>query len=123
MAQKAIQYIVAICLAAFVIAVSLAAQDYKTLIGKWNMTAESDGGDPVKWTLVLKEDEGKLTAVLATDQGEQVAKDFTYADGVLKFKAPYQGNYYEIELKLVGEKLDGTWSGDGNSGKTSGVKA
>jgi hypothetical protein len=96
-------------------------QDYKALIGKWNMTSET-GGDPVKWTLVLKEADGKLTGFLATDEEEQAAKDFTYADGVLKFKAPYQGEYYDIELKVAGEKLDGTWTGGGDTGKTSGAK-
>jgi redox-regulated HSP33 family molecular chaperone len=122
MAHTAIQRMVAVCLAAFVVTASLLAQDYKTLVGKWNMTSESSG-DPVKWTLVLKENDGKLAAALATDEGEQPAKDFTYTDGVLKFKAPYQGKFYDIELKATGEKLDGTWSGDGDSGKTSGTKA
>jgi len=123
MAHKSIHYVFAICFAALIASVSLFAQDNKTLTGKWNMTSETDGGDPVTWTLIIKEADGKLMATLATDGGEQPAKDFTYADGVLKFKAPYQGEDYEIELKVTGEKLDGTWSGGGNSGKTSGTKA
>jgi hypothetical protein len=87
------------------------------------MISETNGGDPVNWTLMLKDSDGKLTAVLATDQGEQPAKDFTYTHGVLKFEAPYQGNYYDIKLKATpGGKLDGTWSGGGDSGETSGTK-
>jgi hypothetical protein len=121
MRYRAIQRILTICVALFVVTLSALGQDYNALIGKWNMTAESSG-DPVKWTLVLKNDDGKLTAFLASDQGQQPAKDFTYANGVLKFKAPYQGNYYDIELKVTGEKLDGTWSGNGSSGKTYGTK-
>jgi hypothetical protein len=122
MAYRAIQRILAVCLAAFVVTASALAQDYKTLVGKWNMVSESSG-DPVKWTLVLKETDGKLAAALTADEGEQPVKDLTYTEGVLKFKVPYQGNYYDIELKATGEKLDGTWSGGGDSGKTSGTKA
>jgi hypothetical protein len=121
MTHTVIQRILSIFLLTCMAVVSLLGQDYKTMIGKWTMTSETNG-DPVTWTLVLKEQDGKLTAFLATDEAEQPAKDFTYADGVLKFKAPYQGEDYDIELKAIGGKLDGTWTGGGDSGKTSGTK-
>lgn len=122
MAQRISRRFFVLCLAIMVLAVSAPAQDYKPLIGNWNMTSESDG-DPVKWTLILKESEGKLTADLGTAEGKQPAKDLTFADGVLKFKAPYQGADYDIELKATADKLDGTWSGGGDSGRTSGTKS
>ena len=109
------------CLALCLFAVAVLAQDYNSLLGKWNMTSETDS-DPVNWTLVLKEEEGKLKAFLTTDDGEQATKNFTYKDGVIRFEAPYQGEYYEVELKAKDNKLDGTWSGGGNSGRTTGVK-
>jgi hypothetical protein len=121
MAQEISRRFFALCLAITMLTVSAPGQDYKPLIGKWNMTSESNG-DPVKWTLIFKESDGKLTADLATGEGEQPAKDFTFADGLLKFKAPYQGVDYDIELKATADKLDGTWSGGGDSGKTSGTK-
>jgi hypothetical protein len=121
-AHKQIQRIIVFCLLTFVTVCSLLAQDYKSLVGKWNMVSETDG-DPVNWTLVLKDNDGKLMAFLATDAGEQQAKDFTYADKVIKFKAPYDGEDYEIELKVTPEnKLEGKYSGGGNSGKTTGTK-
>jgi hypothetical protein len=122
MAQKLIQRVSAVWLIAFVLVVSALSQDYKTLVGKWNMTSETSG-DAVSWTLVLKDDGGQLKGWLVTEEGEQAAKDFTYQNGVVKFKAPYQGDYYDIELKVAGDKLAGTWSGGGDSGQTSGTKA
>src|ERR1700736_3396066 len=122
MAQKIVRRITAAWLVAFVLVVSIPGQDYKPIIGKWNMTSETSG-DPVPWVLVLKDDGGELKAWLTAGEGEQAAKDFTYQNGVLKFKAPYQGDYYDIELKVAGDKLAGTWSGGGNSGQTSGTKA
>jgi hypothetical protein len=121
MAQQISRRFFAIYLAAMVLVVSAPAQDYKPLIGKWNMTSESSG-DPVQWTLILKESGGKLTASVDTGEGEQPAKDFSYADGIMKFKAPYQDVDYDIELKAIADKLSGTWSGGGDSGKTSGTK-
>ena len=122
MAHNVTRRVFGICLLPCLTMVSALGQDYKALIGKWNMTSETDG-DPVNWTLVLKESDGKLTGVLSSDQGEMPAKDFTFVDGVLKFTAPYQGEDYDIELKATPEKLDGTWSGGGGSGKTSGTRA
>jgi hypothetical protein len=104
-----------------VLAVSAYGQDYKPLLGKWNMTSESSE-EPVKWTLTLQASEGKLTGTLSTGGGEQPAKDLTFVDGVLKFQAPYQGSYYDIELKATPDKLEGTWDGGGDSGKTYGTR-
>jgi hypothetical protein len=98
------------------------AQDNAALAGKWNMTSETSG-DPVHWTLVLKDEGGKLTGFLTTDQSEQAAKGFKYEGSVITFKAPYEGEDYDIRLRLVGDKLDGTWSGGGGSGRTIGTKA
>ena len=100
-----------------------AAPDYKTLIGTWNMSSENTGGDPVKWTLILKDQDGKLMGMLATEEGQQPAKNFSYTDGVVKFTVVYQGGDYELQLKPDGNKLDGTWSGGGDSGRTTGVKS
>jgi hypothetical protein len=121
MAQQISRRLFALYVAATVLVGSAPGQDYKPLIGKWSMTSESSE-DPVKWTLILKDSEGKLTASLDTGEGEQPAKDLTYVDGLLKFKAPYQDVDYDIELKAIADKLTGTWSGGGDSGKTSGTK-
>jgi hypothetical protein len=122
--KTAITRISAVLFMSFLMAtVALAQQDSKAVVGNWNMTSESSEG-PIHWVLVIKSTDGKLTATLKTPQeSEAPARDFTFVDGVVKFQAPYQDNYYDIELKLVDNKLDGTWSGDGDSGHTYGVKA
>ena len=117
MAQKISRRIFALCLGLMVLTVSAHAQDYKPLLGKWNMTSESTG-DPVNRPEHSQESEGKLTGFLSVGEGEQPAKDLTFVSGVLKFQAPYQDSYYDIELKVTADKLDGTWDGGGDSGKT-----
>ncbi len=122
MTSKIVRRIVVFSLLTFLMALGLFAQDPSALIGKWNMSSESDSG-AVEWTLVLRDADGKLMGFLATEGPEAPAKNFTYADGVIKFIAPYQGDDYTIELKMQGDKLVGTWSGGGNDGKTTGAKA
>lgn len=122
MARKALQRILSVCVLAILTAALCLGQNNAALIGKWNMTSES-GGDPVLWTLVLKESDGKLTGLLTTNAAERPAKDFKYEAGAITFKAPYQGEDYEIQLTLKSDKLDGTWRGGGDTGRTSGTKA
>ena len=122
MTHLSLRRVLVVCIMALATFVCARAQEQKDLIGKWNMVSETDG-DPVKWTLELKEVDGKLSAFLVTEDGEAAAKDFTYSEGVLKFKAPYQGEDYDIELRAKDDKLEGTWSGGGTSGRTSGTKA
>lgn len=122
MASRVLRRILALCLLTLLTAGFCFTQDIAAFVGKWNMTSDTNG-DPVEWTLVLKEADGKLTGFLTTDSAEQPAKGFKYEAGVITFKAPYQGQDYDIQLKLVGDKLDGTWSGGGDSGRTHGTKA
>ncbi len=119
---RTVQRILGFSLALLLITFCVTAQDHNALVGKWNMTSDSDDG-AVEWTLTIKEDGGKLTALLATDGPETPAKDLTFTDGVLKFVAPYKGADYDIELKVQADKLLGSWSGGGSDGKTSGTKA
>jgi hypothetical protein len=112
----------ALVLATFALAAYALAEDHSSLVGKWNMTSESDG-DPVQWVLVLKDVDGKMTGTLSVGDSENEAKDLTCKAGVIRFQALYQGAYYDIELKLKDAKLEGTWSGNNESGRTYGSRA
>lgn len=94
------------------------------LVGKWKMTSISPDGNPIPWSLNIKETDGKLAATLDTEnQGEVPARDFTVSAEKIHLKAPYEGEDYDIDLKLANGKLTGTWSGNGDSGKTTGERA
>ena len=121
---------VAAILLVFLSAISLSARqagskaETKALVGNWKMTSVTPDGDTIPWTLRVKEDAGKLTAFISSaDGGEQEVKDFDAAEGRIRFKAPYQGEDYNIDLTMDGDKLVGTWSGNGDSGKTSGERS
>ena len=60
---------------------------------------------------------------MGSDEGESAAKDFKVEGSKIHLRAPYEGEEYDIDLKLVDGKLTGTWSGNGDSGQTKGEKA
>lgn len=109
------------------LAPSLRAQDkadQSSLSGAWKMTSLTPSGDSLDWNLTIKQQDGKWGATTATaDQGEVAVKDFTINGNKIHFKTPYQDQDYDIDLTLTGGKLEGTWSGGSDTGKTSGKRA
>lgn len=98
------------------------AQGLQPMLGKWKMTSETDS-EPVEWTLTVSGSAEKPVATLSTEQGEQSARDTKFQGGTLSFKVEYQGSDYIISLKYADGRLDGSWNGDGNSGRTHGNRA
>lgn len=122
MPQAMTRRLLTISLFAALLAGTVEAQDFTQFTGKWNMTSETNS-DPVRWTMTVSGTSAKPEAMLSTEEGGQAAADVSYESGTLSFKVSYQGGDYTIELRYVNGKLDGTWRGAGESGKTTGVKA
>lgn len=99
------------------------AQQADPLAGKWKMVSSSPDGNEIPWTLTIKLANGKYDATCVTDAGEQAVKDLNVDGHKLHFRVPYQGEDYDIDLKLEGGSLAGTWSGSSGSGATKGQKA
>ncbi|MGI8959690.1 MAG: hypothetical protein ACR2IV_08025 [Bryobacteraceae bacterium] len=99
------------------------AQQNDQLTGKWKMISTTPDGNDVRWTLSITYTNGSYSAMMGSDDGETAAKDFKVEGSKIHLRAPYQGEEYEIDLKLLDGKLIGTWSGNGDSGETKGEKA
>jgi hypothetical protein len=93
------------------------------LAGKWKMDSTTPDGNDVYWTLSITYKDGSYSAMIGSEQGEAAAKDFKIDGPKIHLRAPYQGEEYDIDLKLVDGKLVGTWSGASDSGETKGEKA
>jgi hypothetical protein len=105
---------------------SLPAQsqpDAAKLAGTWNMNSLTPDGDSVPWKLTLKLQDGKWGGSIASEQGENPISNVKVDGAKIHFTTPYQGEYYDQDLQLQDGKLVGTWSGNDNSGKTTGVRA
>lgn len=93
------------------------------LVGKWSMTSTTSDGDEIPWSLTFSYANGKYSATSSYDQGEGPVKDLVVEGSKIHFRVPHEGDDYDIDLKLNGGSLVGTWSGNGMSGGTKGHKA
>ena len=93
-------------------------------VGSWDCVATTPSGAEMKWTLTLKEQDGKLTGKALSDEGEMPVDDVTYENGTLSFRVSLDTGVYTVTVKFTGDKFDGQWkasSGDA-SGAVRGVR-
>ena len=95
------------------------------VVGKWDCKSTDDGGQQIPWTLVVKEDGGKLSGSLisVTQPDAAVPLIEPKSDGVsFTFKVTIGDRSYSVETKINGKKLDGKYTGSQTSGKFEGAK-
>lgn len=95
-----------------------------SLAGKWSMNSESPDGGSVAWVLTISDTGGHWTGTVSTPDGQNSpASDFKVSGNKVHLQTQYQGGTYDIDLKLEAGVLNGTWSGDNGSGKTTGKRS
>lgn len=99
--------------------VALAAA--KSIVGTWDCVTNTADGE-MKWVLVVKEEGGKLSGTATGDRGALDLIDPRLDGDVFSFKADVDGVTYTVKLRLSGDRISGTWSGNGDSGPMSGVR-
>lgn len=100
----------------FAVAVPLAtAADAPKVVGTWDIVATTPNGD-MPSVLVLKQVDGALKATFELDGVERVVTDEKLEGDVLRMKVQYEGGVYDVEAKVAGDAMEGTWQGGGYSG-------
>jgi hypothetical protein len=97
-----------------VVPVALAA-DAPRAVGTWDAVASSPNGD-MPSVITIKLVEGALKAEIAIDGTERTVTDEKLEGNVFRMKVQYEGGVYDVEAKIDGDTLDGTWQGGGYSG-------
>jgi hypothetical protein len=98
------------------------AADAPSLAGKWKMASSTPDGSTVAWTLTMKHEGDTWTAIVGGNDADTPAKEVKVDGASLHMKTPYNGDYYDVDLKLDGDKLTGKWSSDNDSGATTGAR-
>jgi hypothetical protein len=98
------------------------AADAPGLAGKWKMASITPDGSTVAWTLTMKHEGDTWTATVGGNDADAPAKEVKVDGASLHMKTPYNGDYYDVNLKLDGDKLTGKWSSDNDSGATTGAR-
>jgi hypothetical protein len=115
-------YMAILVVAATVLAGIASGQQAASVAGKWKMESTTSGGDAVDWTLTLKQEGDNWTATVGGEDGEAPGKEVRVDGTSVHVKTPYHGDYYDVDVKLEGDKLTGKWSGNGDSGPTNGTR-
>jgi hypothetical protein len=93
-------------------------------VGNWDCVALTPNGGEMKFTLNLKEQDGKLVGTAQSDTGEIAVEDAKFENGTLSFKVTLDSGSYIVTLKVDHDKLDGNWKAEsgGDTGEIRGVK-
>jgi hypothetical protein len=94
---------------------TLATAAEPKVAGTWDALASTPEGEMAS-VLVLKQADGKLEAGMELNGSPRTVTDTTLEAGVLRFKVQYEGGVYDVELKVDGDAMEGTWQGGGYSG-------
>ncbi len=90
--------------------------------GVWDCTATTPNGEDLKFTLTIQEEGGRIDGTIADARGSTKIVDPKLEDSTLTFKTDYDGATYTLELKISGDKLEGTYKGETASGPFKGAR-
>jgi hypothetical protein len=109
-------------LAPFLLAASLAllappasAAETPAVVGTWDAVAATPNGE-LPSVITVKQVEGQIKAEIEIEGTQRTVSDEKLEGNLLKMKVQYEGNVYDVEAKVVGEGMEGSWVGGGNSG-------
>jgi hypothetical protein len=106
-----------LALAALVLAVAplAPAADAPKVVGIWDAVASTPDGD-MPSVITIKQVEGALKAEIELGGMQRIVTDEKLEANVFRMKVQYEGGLYDIEAKVDGDAMEGSWQGGGNSG-------
>jgi hypothetical protein len=93
--------------------------------GTWDCRVVTGAGDTHTAVMEIQETGGKLSGKLELiDAGEPAMElqNLTLINGQLSFKVEFQGESYEVRGRVENGRLDGGYTGAGESGKFTGTR-
>jgi hypothetical protein len=106
-----------LALAALVLAVAALAPaaEVPKVVGIWDAVASTPDGD-MPSVITIKQIEGALKAEIELGGMQRIVTDEKLEANVFRMKVQYEGGLYDIEAKVDGDAMEGSWQGGGNSG-------
>ena len=91
------------------------AADAPKVVGTWDVLASTPNGE-MSSVLVVKQVDGALKAEIEIESEERTVTDEKLEGDVFRMKLQYEGGVYDVEAKVAGDTMEGTWQGGGYSG-------
>jgi hypothetical protein len=92
------------------------------MVGTWDAVGTDEAGQASNWTLVVKDDAGKLGGTLSGDPGEFALVDAKLDGNSFTFKVVVNEATYTVETTIDGKKFDGKYKGPEAAGTLKGTK-
>jgi hypothetical protein len=107
----------ALVLAALVLASAplAGAADVPKVVGTWDGVVTTPNGD-MTWLLTVRQVEGALKAEMEIEGAGRTVTDESLEGNLFRLKVQYGGGVYDVEARINGDALEGTWQGEGYSG-------
>lgn len=106
----------AILVATLLVSAPLArAADRAGAFGTWDAVATTPNGD-MPSVITIQKVEGKVKAEIEIEGLKRTVTDETLEAGVLRMKVQYDTGIYDVEAKIDGDAMEGSWQGGGYSG-------
>lgn len=93
-----------------------------SIVGTWDCVSVVPDGSEFKFTLTVKEEDGKLVATAGTDDGSMPITSLQADGDDVTFKATVGDQDYEVKIKVTDATFEGKWTGGGDSGTLKGAK-
>ena len=107
----------ALLLAVLLLAAPFAlAADAPKAAGTWDVVATTPQGEMTS-VLTVKIVDGQPKAEFELGGMKRTVTDEKLAGNVLTLKVEYEGGVYDVEAKVDGDTMTGTWQGNGSSGE------
>jgi hypothetical protein len=94
----------------------------QSIVGSWDCVSTTPTGVETKWTLTVKEKDGKLTGTAGSDEGDMPISEAKLENDIFSFKVFVNSEPYVVKIKVDGAKFQGTWEGGGETGSIKGAK-
>ncbi len=91
------------------------AADAPKIVGTWDAVASTPNGE-MATVITVKQVDGALKAEIELEGAKQVVTDEKLEGDVFRMKVQYEGGVYDVEVKVTGDAIEGTWQGGGYSG-------
>ncbi|MCX7602691.1 MAG: hypothetical protein N2036_01305 [Bryobacteraceae bacterium] len=91
--------------------------------GRWKLVANAPDGNTYNVTLVVKEENGRLSGVLDSERGQMPLQNVVYANGELRFDLVLDMGAIPFRLRIDGDRVSGTLTApDGSTGSVTGQR-
>ncbi len=97
------------------------AADAPAAVGTWDVVATTPDGE-LPAVITIKMMEGQVKGEIEIAGMKQTVSDEKLEGNVLRMKVAYEGGTYDLEAKIDGNTIEGTWQGGGYSGTLKGTR-